>query len=140
MQCVYVVQRACCQQQTNFVFVIREIEGPRFKSRLVHELEKSEKSKRNHFFSPFLDTFPPLSDRREDGDGGGQIFNLEPVPLKSVRPMIFRTVNLDEEEGLDLKGSDKKQQQVGRSSFCCSLLLLSVVYFHFPTESGEVPA
>ena len=40
------------------------------------------------------------------------MFNLEPVALKSVRPMIFRTVNLDEEEGLDLKGSDKKQQQV----------------------------
>merc|ERR1719264_1504021 len=49
--------------------------------------------------------------RREDGDGGGQMFNIEPVPLQSVRPMIFRTVNI-EEEGLDLRGSDKKQQQV----------------------------
>ena len=52
--------------------------------------------------------------RREDGDGGGQMFNIEPVPLQSVRPMIFRTVNI-EEEGLDLRGSDKKQQQ-GRDS------------------------
>ena len=29
--------------------------------------------------------------RDDDGDGGGgQKFNIEPVPLQSVRPMIFR--------------------------------------------------
>ena len=33
--------------------------------------------------------------RRDDGDGGGQVFNIEPVPLQSVRPMIFRQEYLD---------------------------------------------
>ena len=32
---------------------------------------------------------PPII-RRDDGEAGGQMFNIEPVPLQSVRPMIFR--------------------------------------------------